>query len=158
MKKETEIVVVENVGFVREHWFEAMLEEAKIVVQEFDVARVELNYSLASHMLEAKHKLGELLVTNKDKVPSFDALVNQTALALKISQREIQYCVKFYRTCPNVQKLLVNHPDGKKITWSGIISKHLTSGKKIDAEGCGHEDFRVIEVAICNKCGNRRTI
>jgi len=75
---------------------------------------------------------------------SVSELLQGLAVATGISERTLWYCVKFYDTYPDIQKL----PDGKNISWNKVITKYLT--EKADGKEppeCTHKP-----VVICSKC------
>jgi hypothetical protein len=143
-----------SVDFKETAWFKNMLEEAKYAVDEFKTAMVELKYQLEWHKIVFRHKIGELLLKNEDKVESFPELIKYIADELDMSERWIQYAVKLYKVFPNVDKI----PEGKSITITRLIKNYLTDGAMIDPKGCDHPTWKEIKIRICTKCGKQERI
>ncbi|MDE2233720.1 MAG: hypothetical protein KGJ90_06485, partial [Patescibacteria group bacterium] len=78
--------------------------------------------------------------------------VKDLAIALKIGERDLRYCVKFFEAYPSFETALQNlSPSTKSLSWRSVI-KELT-----DEDGCRHNETRTEVVKttkkICQSCG-----
>ncbi len=153
-KKETDVVVYDGGEFGNASWFQKMVEKAKQSIDEYKTAKTELVFAAKWEELKTRHFLGKLLVDNFERVASSDLLIKELGATIGVSERLLQYCVKFFRLYPDMDKV----PEGKSISWTRLVNTYLTDSKMIDPAGCLHKNCDIMTFKVCKKCGKRELI
>lgn len=136
-----------------EDWFKAMLEEMKATI-------VEAVFTSRWVIIEAKWRLGDLILKNKEKLKeagvkeskipeliteSLKEVAKREGKETKLpSRREVYRCIRFRKKYPDLDEL----PGGKNISWHKIANR-LLPGKELE---CQHENLKKIEVWKCEDC------
>lgn len=155
-KKPKEVAVVsQSAGeFAGSAWFEKLVQKAKAAIEDYSAARTELVFLAKWKELQTRHLIGKLIDENASRVASADLLVQEVAGALGMSERLAQYCLKFYRTYPDIEKV----PEGKSISWTRLVSVYLTEKSSVSPDGCPHKSFDIVQFRVCRKCGKREEV
>lgn len=121
-------------------WYHALLDEV-------DAVRVETVYTAATTLLGGKLEIGKL-ITEKSKELPVTELVQYIAMDLKVSERDLWYCVKFFEMFPKIEK----NPEynSKAVSWNKV--KKLITGPKTE-KPCEHK--HTIKIVCCEDCGKK---
>jgi len=129
-------------------------EKLNSLVERVKAIMVESVFSARMTLLEARHKIGQEIVTDelykKWKKGSGD-LVKELEKRIGRGKTEIYLCIKFYIKYPDVSAIVETLP-GKKndITWAAV--KRLLVGKSV--EECQHQ-WEKAEYWRCVKCSKK---
>ena len=105
-----------NITVIDQDWYKSLIEDCESII-------VEKEFEHRISLIEGYHQLGNRILQDTDKFEmGTEQAVQEVALAIKKSRRTIMYAVKFAKTYPDLN--LLN--EGKNITWSKIVRKHLT--------------------------------
>jgi hypothetical protein len=104
-------------SLIKETWYRQLVEDCKDIL-------VETNFAWHWSLVAGYHALGERIALDLAKTPSVGELLQQIATDLKlpVKERTLRYALAFYTAFPDLAAL----PEGKNITWTGIIRKYLT--------------------------------
>jgi len=120
-------------------WYKGLCEDIKSTI-------VETVYQAQQSLLEGKLSIGEAINKQKSHMPVTE-LVQYLAVDLKISERELWYCSKFFEDYNRIKKQL----DGdKSMSWNKV-KLLLTESTTKAAKQCAHPHFTMIK--ICDDCG-----
>ena len=115
-------------------WYEELIDECQGIVTEY-------GFTSRWSRVEGYHLLGQRIVQAESMYESTygKGLVEKVAKAIKVSPRTVNYAVQFAKKFPDLSLL----PEGKNVSWSGIIDKHLTENKTKPiytvCQYCGHK-------------------
>jgi len=124
-------------SLIESDYYQQLVEDCRAIL-------TERSFNARMEIVIGYHELGKRIATdplfrkfgkgNKQFIENF-------AKDLKISPRSIYYAIRFYEKFPTLQQL----PEGKNISWYGIVRKYLTDGKE--------KEKREKKVVKCPKCG-----
>lgn len=122
-------------------WYNALREE-------IDAVRVETLYIAQETLLNGKLEIGKLIFESNNTSVPITALVQYLSHDLKIGERDLWYCVKFYEQYDKLEKL----PEfsSKAISWNKV-KKLITLPEH--KRNCEHE--KTISICICADCGKK---
>ena len=109
------------------------------VAEEIKQLLTEAEFTARWTMIEAYHRVGQLILSLEGEVSQF---VKQVSVKVGKSERTLWHAVKFAKMYERVEDL----PEGKNIGWGKIVRKYLTDPSKPD-EACQH-----LPITICAKC------
>ena len=109
-------------------------QKEEIILEELKGLLIEGEFNIRWDLIKLYHKAGKIILEN-----NLDP--QRVAEYLNRSERTIEYIVKFARNFEKVDDL----PDGKNVSWRGIIKEHLTESK--EKKECEHEP-----ISICSIC------
>lgn len=122
-------------------WYTLLVDDCKSIITEA---------VFTSHwaLVEGYHQLGARLVQDQEfqkYAKGNHEFLASLAKNIKISERTLYYCLKFYGKYDDLAKL----PEGKNITWNKIITKYLPDNpeEKKSLEAIPEYHHR------CPKCG-----
>jgi len=126
-------------------WLPEWLEELKAII-------VEGVYNSRIDLVEMKWKIGEHIEERKEDSPA-SKLIERAGNSLKMSQRDLYYCLQFYQKYPedNFAGVLQKLPFGKNISWNKIITKELPSPKNKEH----NHNYEIIKAWNCIECGQK---
>ena len=126
----------------QEDWYKALIEDCQS-------AFTEGFFNSRDILIRTYHLAGRRILEETDnfnKASVYGEGITQTlASSMNVSQRTIEYAIKFAKTFPDLSKL----PEGKTISMNKIITKYLTKQK--EEHTC---EFN-IPTMIC-KCGKKQ--
>ena len=126
-----------------QEWYQALIEECRANLAE---AEFQTRWSL----IEGYHRIGKLIL---EAYPNFERekiygekIVQSVAKSLSRSPRSIYYAIGFAKRFEKLDEM----PEGKTITWSGLVRKYLTdkSDRPEDVVGRNYPHFH-----RCSTCG-----
>ena len=117
-------------------------EQVDAIVDEIKSILTETSFTSRWILIEGYHKVGKLLLSLEGNRTE---LVQQIAVKVERSERTLWYALAFAEKFPVLDKL----PEGKLISWRGVIVKYLTSGSDEPHE---HDWIPY----LCCSCGARK--
>jgi len=107
-----------------QNWYKDLVEDCHNIITE---AVFQSRWAL----VEGYHSLGQRIISEHESFERAniygEKIVQGLAESLSMSPRMIWYAVQFAKKYPDLN----NIPEGKNITWNKIITKYLTTSKKI---------------------------
>lgn len=139
MKSTNKSIQTKRPILLTEDWYKALIEEVGAVV-------VETMFTAQQTILEGKLQVGKLITEDRPAGMKITELVQYLAYDLKISERELWYCVKFHEKIGELEKL----PDfaSKAMSWNRV--KKLISSPEVKSK-CTHA--HIIKIEVCEDCG-----
>lgn len=139
-KKEGAVVVLTGKPVIRNSDYEAILEQ-------IDAVRVEVFHVAHETIIKGKFEMGEIIA--KQKLFGITELVQSIAKDLKINERDLWYCFKFYERYAEISKL----PEfaSKAISWNKIKKMLIDPDKA--KKPCMHKHVETI--VVCVDCSAR---
>lgn len=122
-------------------WYNSLKDEVEAV-------RVETVFIAQETLLKGKLQIGELICQNVQATIPVTALVQYLSHDVKISERDLWYCAKFYQQYEKIKKL--PEYQSKAISWNKV--KLLISAPDKKKE-CEHE--HTVKICICEDCGKK---
>ena len=99
-------------------WYKSLVDDCQSVITEGV-------FNSRQDLLQAYHQLGERILEDEKKFEETgiygEGITKRVSLSLNLSQRTIQYAIKFAKKFPDIQQL----PEGKNISWHKMVSKYL---------------------------------
>lgn len=141
-KKGGALEVLKGQPVIRNSDYEAIIEE-------IDAVRVEVFHVAHETIIKGKLEMGEIISTQK--LFGITELVQSVAKDLKINERDLWYCVKFFENYKTISKL--PEFESKAISWNKI-KKLLSAGDKardLCADGHKHKET----IVVCVDCGKK---
>lgn len=123
-------------------WYKALHEEIASII-------TETVYQAQQSLLEGKLSIGEAINKQKKNMPVTE-LVQYLAIDLKISERELWYCSKFFEDYSKIKKEIENN---KAISWNKVKLLLSSPKEQKDSKPCSHPHFTVVK--ICDDCGSK---
>lgn len=120
----------------------------KGIIEEIDSIRVETVYQAQSQLIQGKYDIGKVIFEQKHL--GVTELVQYLSLDLKISERELWYCAKFYEDHSRLMKI-AEFADNKAISWNKVKKLLTTPTDGKTKKPCLHG--HVIMIKICDDCG-----
>lgn len=116
------------------------------LISEVEAIKVETVFVAAETILKGKHEIGKIISDGKSRGVGATELVQYLASDVKMSERELWYCVKFYERFPDFDKA----PElaSKTISWNKV--KKLIAGPEKKTP-CLHTS--IITIKVCEDCG-----
>ena len=152
MAKKDVVVYNNQNEFVDSVWFKKMLQQMRHIIEEYKEGRVELESERNRIEIEARYKVGKMLVDNTENAGKLEPLIAQVAEMIGESERQLQYCIKAYKTYPDGLSGVLKD---KSMTWGRLVKYNLTDGSKLPKEECKHKTTKRIVVEVCTTCGKR---
>lgn len=137
-KKVGAVVVLNGNPVVRNEDYQAILEQ-------IDAVRVEVFHVAHDTIIKGKYEMGEIIA--KQKLFGITELVQSIAKDLKINERDLWYCFKFYERYEEVSKL--PEFESKAISWNKIKKMLIDPDKA--KKPCMHKHKETI--ICCVDCG-----
>lgn len=137
-KNNKVVAVLQGKPVVRNDRYQAILEE-------IDAIRVEVFHVAHETIIKGKFEMGEIIAKQKDF--GITELVQSIAKDLKINERDLWYCFKFYENFKEISKL--PEYESKAISWNKI-KKMLADPNKAN-KPCLHKHHETI--VVCVDCG-----
>lgn len=136
------VVVLHGKPVVRNSDYDAILDQ-------IDAVRVEVFHVAHETIIKGKLEMGEIIATQK--LFGITELVQSISKDLKINERDLWYCFKFYENYKTISKL--PEFESKAISWNKI-KKLLSAGDKArDLCADGHKHTETI--VVCVDCGKK---
>jgi hypothetical protein len=129
---------------ISQDWFKGLIEEC-------DALLVETHCNSHWILLEGYHKLGVLIIQEKENFENNgygQKIVQLVANSLHKSERTIYNAIQLAEQYPDMNTL----PEGKAITWSKMCKKYLLA----NTESCCHPEYKKVTTEYCVKCGKRK--
>lgn len=124
-------------------WYQGLCEEIGSIV-------TETVYQAQSALLGGKLSVGEAIDKQKKRMPVTE-LVQYLSRDLKISERELWYCSKFYQEYNKVKEQIEGN---KSMSWNKVklllATSVTTDSVKVP---CKHENTTTY--VVCDDCGAR---
>lgn len=130
----------QNTNIIGADWFKSLVEEVEAIA-------VESVFISRQAILDGKLQIGKLIHQNIG-YENVTVLVQLTAQHIKVTERELFWCYKFYEQQEKLKK--IPEYSEKTISWNKV--KKLLSGPK-RTKACEHE--HTVKITICEDCGKR---
>ncbi len=154
MSKTKEVIAASN-DFTQDGWYESLIKSIKQAVDEYTTESGELRFALKWAEVQVMHKIGQLVADSENRVQHVSLLVKEVSRSIKLSERNVYYCLSFVRTYPELQAA----PEGKSISWNRLKKVYLTEGGSVgSATECPHGEWTEVTIRICGLCGKRETV
>ena len=126
-----------------------MLQKLKVIVSQGFIEEcrdllVEGEFAARWTLIQTYHTLGLMLLEESKNQPKANFIAT-VAVKVNRSERTLWYAIAFAEKFPKLDKL----PEGKLISWRGVIVKYLTSGSDEPHE---HDWIPY----LCCSCGARK--
>lgn len=119
------------------------------ICEQIDAVRVEVFHVAHETIIKGKLEMGEIIA--KQKLFGITELIQSIAKDLKINERDLWYCFKFFENYKEISKL--PEFESKAISWNKI-KKLLSAGDKardLCADGHKHKET----IVVCVDCGKK---
>ncbi len=111
---------------IDKHWYDRLIDDCKTII-------IEKGFESRWALVEGYHALGARILEDNDNFERTkiygEHISHRVAESLGVSERTINYAVKFAQAYPDVGML----PGGKNISWQKVCREYLTA-KKDDKE------------------------
>lgn len=147
-----------------EEWYQNFIEECRAII-------VETGFNARMELIKQKWLLGERVLKEYEnferKKVYGKEIVQRVAESLKISSRDLWYCIQFTKQYPKlVEELEISLdflPEGKNVSWRKIINKYLPEPKSKEEGKCPHSEIEEVSFLRCKNCkenlgGHTRTL
>jgi hypothetical protein len=97
-------------------WLKNLIEDLRDIL-------TESVFEMRARVIETKWHIGDRLLQEEGKLTK--EVVQRVALELKVSERDLQYCLAFRRKFPSLQEMWSRLPEGKNISWHKLINEYI---------------------------------
>ena len=140
--KKQNLPTVVPIEYRATDWYKALCEEITATV-------TETVYTANQTLLDGKLAIGGAISKQKAHMPVTE-LVQYVSVDLKLSERELWYCTKFYDQYKTVKKQIESD---KSISWNKIKLLLADPKKAKEKKPCAHSHFTMIK--LCDDCGSK---
>ena len=145
-KEKTQLEVHKQIDLLVEDDQKRGQDWYKALCEEVDAIRVETTFNAMDTLLSGKLAIGKAIANHTDQAKPTE-LVRQIALDLRIGERDLWYCYKFYEQYDNIKDLPIFQ--SKAISWNKV--KKVIAEPSKAKEPCLHVHTEM--VCLCTDCG-----
>ncbi len=115
MEKLVEVNQVDVGSLKSEEWYQNLIDDCKTII-------TERRFNACWEVIQCKWEIGDF---KRVKIYG-KKIVQGLAESLKVSERDVWYCIQFRKKYPDLNNL----PEGKAISWTKIVNEYLPKQKE----------------------------